>query len=162
MKKKDVAIPDKVLRKDLIELLKGGQAHITLEEVLKDLKPEICNLHPQEGVHSIYEEIEHMRIAQEDILRYTLDPTWESPEWPDGCWPSDNDKITQVILKSAVSRFFRDLKELMRLVKNPKFDLTAKIPHGEGHTYLREVLLVADHNVYHLGKIVQKLKQLGE
>jgi len=153
---------DKVLRKDLIELLKGGQAHITLEEVLKDLKPELCNVHPREGVHSIYEEIEHMRIAQEDILRYTLDPTWESPEWPDGCWSSDNDKITQVILKKTVSRFFRDLKELMRLVKNPKFDLTAQIPHGEGHTYLREVLLVADHNAYHLGKIVQKLKQLGE
>jgi uncharacterized damage-inducible protein DinB len=153
---------DKALRKNLIELLKGGQAHITLEEVLKDLKPEICKVHPQEGVHSVYEEIEHMRIAQEDILRYTLDPTWESPEWPDGYWPSDNDKITQVILKKAVSRFFRDLNELMRLVKNPKFDLTAQIPHGEGHTYLREVLLVADHNAYHLGKIVQKLKQLGE
>ena len=162
MKKKNVTIHDKALRKDLIELLKGGQAHITLEEVLKDLKPELCNLHPQEGVHSIYEEIEHMRIAQEDILRYSLDPTWKSPEWPDGYWPSDTDEITQKILKSAVSRFFRDLKELMRLVKNPKFDLTAKIPHGEGHTYLREVLLVADHNVYHLGKIVQKLKQLGE
>ncbi len=162
MKKKDVTIPDKALRKDLIELLKGGQAHITLEEVLKDLKPELCNVHPQEGVHSVYEEIEHMRIAQEDILRYTLDSTWESPEWPDGYWPSDTNKITQKILKSAVSRFFRDLKELMRLVKNPKFDLTAQIPHGEGHTYLREVLLVADHNVYHLGKIVQKLKQLGE
>ncbi len=153
---------DKALRKNLIELLKGGQAHITPEEVLKDLKPEICKVRPQEGVHSIYEEIEHMRIAQEDILRYTLDPTWESPEWPDGCWPSDNDKITQVILNGAVSGFFKDLKELKRLVRNLKFDLTAKIPHGEGHTYLREVLLVADHNAYHLGKIVQKLKQLGE
>ncbi len=153
---------DKALRKDLIELLKGGQAHITLEEVLKDLNPELCKVRPQEGVHSVYEEIEHMCIAQEDILRYILDPAWESPEWPDGYWPSDNDKITQVILKKVVSGFFRDLKELMRLVKNPKFDLSAQIPHGEGHTYLREVLLVADHNAYHLGKIVQKLKQLGE
>ncbi|MHC4183238.1 MAG: DinB family protein [Planctomycetota bacterium] len=157
-----MAMDDKALRKNLIELLKGGQAHVTPEEVLKDLKPELCSVRPQEGVHSVYEEIEHMRIAQEDILRYTLDPAWESPEWPDGYWPSDNDKLTQVILKKAVSGFFRDLKELIALVKNPKFDLTAQIPHGEGHTYLREVLLVADHNAYHLGKIVQKLKQLGE
>jgi uncharacterized damage-inducible protein DinB len=153
---------DKALRKNLIELLKGGQAHITLEEVLKDLKPELCNVRPQEGVHSAYEEIEHMRIAQEDILRYTLNPIWESPEWPDGYWPSDNDKLTQVILKKDVSRFFKDLKELMKLVNNKKFDLTAQIPYGEGHTYLREILLVADHNAYHLGKIVQKLKQLDE
>ncbi len=153
---------DKALRKDLIELLKGGQAHSTLEEVLKDLKPELCNKRPQEGTRSVYEELEHMRLAQEDILRYTLDPTWESPEWPDGFWPSDSDKITQKILSSSVSRFFKDLNELIALVKNPKFDLTAHIPHGEGHTYLREVLLVADHNAYHLGKIVRTLKQLDE
>ncbi len=97
MKKKDVTIPDKALRKDLIELLEGGQAHITLEEVLKDLKPELCKVRPQKGMHSVYEEIEHMRIAQEDILRYTLDSTWESPEWPDGYWPSDNDEVTEEI-----------------------------------------------------------------
>ncbi len=153
---------DKVLRKDLIELLKGGQAHSTLEEVLKDLKPELCNKRPQKGTRSVYEELEHMRLAQEDILRYTLDPNWESPEWPDGFWPSDTDEMTEETLSSAVSLFFKDLDELIALVKNPKFDLTALIPHGEGHTYLREVLLVADHNAYHLGKIVRTLKQLDE
>ncbi len=153
---------DKALRKDLIELLKGGQAHSTLEEVLKGLKPELCNKRPQKGTRSVYEELEHMRLAQEDILRYTLDPSWESPEWPDGFWPSDTDEMTEETLSSAVSLFFRDLDELTALVNNPKFDLTALIPHGEGHTYLREVLLVADHNAYHLGKIVRTLKQLGE
>jgi uncharacterized damage-inducible protein DinB len=153
---------DKALRKDLIELLKGGQAHYTLEEILKDLKPELCNKRSQEGTRSVYEELEHMRLAQEDILRYTLDPAWESPEWPDGFWPSDNDKMTEKNLSNAVSQFFKDLDELIALVKNPKFDLTALIPHGEGHTYLREVLLVADHNAYHLGKIVRTLSQLGE
>ena len=153
---------DKALRKELIELLKGGQAHYTLKEVLKDLKPELCNKRPQEGTRSIYEELEHMRLAQEDILRYTIDPTWESPEWPDGFCPSDNDKMTEETLSSAVSRFFSDLDEVIDLVKNPEFDLTAQIPHGEGHTYLREVLLVADHNAYHLGKIVRTLNQLGE
>jgi uncharacterized damage-inducible protein DinB len=153
---------DKALRKDLIELLKGGQAHSTLEEVLKDLKPELCNKRPQEGTRSVYEELEHMRLAQEDILRYTLDPTWKSPEWPDGFWPSDNDNMMEETLSNAVSQFFKDLDEVIELVKNPKFDLTALIPHGEDHTYLREVLLVADHNAYHLGKIVRTLSQLGE
>ncbi len=110
----------------------------------------------------MYEELEHMRLAQEDILRYTLDPTWKSPKWPDGFWPSDNDKMTEETMSSTVSRFFSDLDEAIDLVKNPEFDLTSQIPHGEGHTYLREVLLVADHNAYHLGKIVRTLSQLGE
>ncbi len=153
---------DKTLRNDLIELLKGGQAHSTLEEVLKGLTPELCNKHPQKGIRSVYEELEHMRLAQEDILRYTLDPSWESPEWPDEFWPSDNDVLTEKILKSAVSGFFSDLEEMIALVKNPEFDLTSQIPHGEGHTYLREILLVADHNSYHLGKIVRTLKQLSQ
>jgi len=154
---------DKALRRELIELLKGGQAHYTLKEVLKDLKPQLCDKRPQEGVRSVYEELEHMRLAQEDILRYTLDPDWESPEWPDGFWPTDNDEMTKEILSTSVSQFFNDLYEVIALVKNPELDLTAQIPHGEeGHTYLREILLVADHNAYHLGKIVRTLHQLGE
>ncbi len=153
---------DKTLRRDLIDLLKGGQAHPTLEEVLKDLTPELCNKHPQKGIRSVYEELEHMRLAQEDIMRYTLDPSWESPEWPDGFWPSDSDEMTEETLSSTVSKFFSDLDELIDLVKNPELDLTSHIPHGEGHTYLREILLAADHNAYHLGKIVRTLKQLGE
>ncbi|MHC4455374.1 MAG: DinB family protein [Planctomycetota bacterium] len=152
----------KSLQKDLIELLKGGQAHYTLEEVLKGLKFELCNKHLQEGIHSVYEELEHMRIAQEDILRYTLDPTWVSPEWPDKHWPSDNDELTKEILNRTVSGFLNDLDEVIALVKNSEFDLTSQIPHGEGHTYLREILLVADHNAYHFGKIVRTLTQLGE
>ncbi len=154
---------DKILRKELIELLKGGQAHSTLEEVLRDLSPELCNKQPQEGIRSAYEELEHMRLAQEDILRYTLDPSWKSPEWPDGFWPSDSEEMTEEILENTVSGFFRDLDELIALVKNPEIDLTSQIPHGEeGHTYLREILLVADHNAYHLGKVVRTLIQVAE
>ena len=104
-----------------------------------------------------------MRLAQEDILRYTLDPSWESPEWPDGFWPSDNEEMTEEILKNTISGFFSDLDELIALVQNPEIDLMSQIPHGEeGHTYLREILLVADHNSYHLGKIVRTLVQVSE
>ncbi len=154
---------DKILRKELIELLKGGQAHSTLQEVLKGLTPELCNKHPQEGIRSAYDELEHMRLAQEDILRYTIDPSWESPEWPDGFWPSNSVKFTEKILKNSVSVFFSDLDELIALVQNHEIDLMSQIPHGEdGHTYLREILLVADHNSYHLGKIVRTLVQVSE
>jgi len=153
---------DKAFRKDLIELLKGGQAHSTLEEVLKGLTPDLCNKHPQKGIRSVYEELEHMRLAQEDILRYTLNPSWKSPDWPDGFWPSDNDELTEEILNRTVSGFLNDLDEVIALVKNPEFDLTSQIPHAESHTYLREILLVADHNAYHFGKIVRTLTQLGE
>ena len=156
-----ITMDDKALRKELIVLLKGGQAHATLDEVLNDLKPELCNKRPQGRTRSVYEELEHMRLAQEDILRYTLDPEWVSPEWPDGFWPSDNDEMTEEILSNTVSQFFSDLDEVIALVKNPEFDLTELIPHGEGHTYMREVLLVADHNAYHLGKIVRTLSQLS-
>jgi hypothetical protein len=81
---------------------------------------------------------------------------------PDGFWPSDNDEMAEEILLNSVSKFFKDLDEVIAMVKNSKFDLTELIPHGEGHTYMREVLLVADHNAYHLGKIVRTLSQLGE
>lgn len=153
---------DKVLRKELIELLKGGQAHSTLEEVLTDLSPERWNKPPQEGIRTAYEELEHMRLAQEDILKYTVDPSWKSPEWPDGFWPPDDYEMTEDVLENTVSGFFRDLDELIALVKNPEIDLMSQIPHGEkGHTYLREIMLVADHNSYHLGKIVRTLVQVS-
>ena len=150
------------MRKDLVQLLKGGQAHITYEKSLSGIKPENRNIRPHKEAHSIYEELEHMRIAQEDILRYTLDENWKSPEWPDGYWPSDNDELTEKKWKKTFSGFFKDLEELIGLVKNPGFDLTAKIPHGQGRTYLREILLAADHNAYHLAKIMQIRKARGE
>ncbi len=101
-----------------------------------------------------------MRLAQEDILRYTLDPTWKSPSWPDGYWPSNNDNLTEEIWEQTVSNFFSDLDELIRFIGDSSLDLTTQIPHGEGRTYLREILLVADHNAYHVGQIVQIRKLL--
>lgn len=151
---------DKALRNNLIELLKGGQAHINAKKILAGIKPENRNIRPFAGVHSIYEELEHLRIAQEDILRYTLDENWESPSWPDGYWPADNDNLTGATWEKTVSGFFSDLDELIKLVRDTNLELTARIPHGEGRTYLREILLAADHNAYHLGQIVQVRKML--
>ncbi len=103
-----------------------------------------------------------MRIAQEDILRYTLSAQWESPKWPEGYWPNPKTKLNAAVWDSAVKGFFADLGELKALVQNREIDLTAEIPHGEGRTYLREVLLAADHNAYHTGQIVMVRKMLGD
>lgn len=153
---------DKNLRKNLVELLRGGSAHVNLEKALDDINPEIRNFRGTPNIHSIYEELEHMRIAQEDILRYTLEPGWVSPEWPEGYWPDDNDSMTDDIWDDTFGRFFNDLQSLIDLVNDNKIDLTEEIPHGEGRTFLREILLVADHNAYHVGKIIDIRKILGD
>lgn len=152
---------DAVLRKNLIELLQGGQAHITPESALAGLKPELRNVRPAADLHSVWEMLEHIRIAQEDILRYTLEASWKSPDWPDGYWPAPNETLTEEMWSVSVSGFFADLNEVFNLVQDSSLDLTDQIPHGEGRTYLREVLLVADHNAYHFGQIVQIRKLLG-
>jgi len=155
-------VKDTVLRKNLIELLRGGQAHITAKRALNGIKPEIRSVRPAAGFHSVWEELEHIRIAQEDILRYTLDASWQSPDWPNGYWPATTENLTEEMWSASVSGFFSDLEEVIALVQDSSLDLTAEIPHGEGRTYLREVLLVADHNAYHLGQIVQTRKLLGD
>jgi uncharacterized damage-inducible protein DinB len=151
-----------VLRESLVELLKEGHAHVAAERALADVKAEIRTARPAASVRSIWEELEHMRIAQEDILRYTLDASWVSPEWPAGYWPATAEGVTDEAWDASVSKFFADLEELVGLVRDPGLDLTTKIPHGGGHTHLREVLLVADHNAYHVGQIVQLRKTLGD
>ena len=153
---------DSVLRKSLVELLRGGQAHATAESALEKLSPKMRHVRPPGGPHSVWEELEHMRIAQEDILRYTFDVAWVSPSWPDGYWPKEGEPLTEARWSASVSAFFADLNEAVRSVEDPNLDLTAELPHGEGRTYLRQVLLIADHNAYHLGQIVQVRKLLGD
>lgn len=153
---------DHALRKNVTELLRGGAAHASPKDALANLDPERRNVRPAEGMHSVWEEIEHIRIAQEDILRYTLDPGWQSPDWPSGYWPSGVAEVTDEMWEESVRRFNADLDELLSLAANDRIDLTAEIPHGEGRTYLRQLLLAADHNAYHFGQIVQTRKLLGD
>ncbi len=150
------------LRANVLELLNGGTAFATLEAAIKGLKPGNRGARPAGNPHSVWEELEHMRIAQEDILRYTLDPGWKSPRWPEGYWPDPQKRPTPAMWAHTVKHFFADLAQLKSLVKNRKIDLTARIPHGEGRTYLREVLLTANHNAYHAGQIVLIRKLLGD
>lgn len=153
---------DTVLREQLVELLRGGEAHVKAEAALAGVSPEFRNVRPAGGVKSVWEELEHLRLSQEDILRYTLDASWKSPEWPEGYWPASSEPVTDEEWGASVDAFFSNLEELIQLAQDSDVDLTAKIPHGEWRTYLRELLLVADHNAYHLGQIVQARKLLGD
>ena len=151
---------DTRLRAELTDLLRGGNAHGTWDRALEGLAPAHRAQVPGPGLHSVWQLLEHVRIAQEDILRYTVDPRWTSPEWPSGYWPSVRDP-TDGQWRRSVAAFRRDLEAVLALVRNRKVDLTAPLPHGAGHTALREVLLVADHNAHHLGQIVQARRLLG-
>lgn len=153
---------ESVLRSQLVTLLRGGEARTKAESALANVGSQFRNVRPAADVHSVWEELEHLRIAQEDILRYTIDASWESPKWPDGYWPGATEKVTDEMWQASVAGFLADLEEVITLVQDSELDLTAKIPHGEGRTYLREILLVADHNAYHIGQIVQARKLLGD
>ena len=152
-------VKEDVLRKQLVDLLAGRNAHVDLATALAGLEPADRHKQPEQ-LKSVWSLLEHMRIAQEDILRYTLDPDWVSPSWPDGYWP-DAAEVTDKIWQTTLQGFKDDLAEVKALAASDR-DLTATIPHGEGRTYLRQILLVADHNAYHLGQIVDTRRALGD
>ena len=147
------------LREEVVKLLRGAQAHVSLEYAIDDLSLEWCTQSPP-GLHSVWQLLEHMRVTQEDILRYTLDPAWESPKWPDEYWPENLSFLPRETWQATRIGFERDLNSAVTLTQEAP--LTAPIPHGEGRTYLRQLLLIADHNAYHLGQIVNVRKMLGQ
>ena len=150
------------MRQNLLEFLEKGPAHATVKDALSEIKIENRHKRWDESLHTIWEELEHLRIAQEDILRFTLEPDWQSPDWPAAYWPSSNQAPSDDQWTSSLACFYSDLGEVTALVMNEKIDLSARIPHGQWRTYLREILLIIDHNAYHLGKIVQLRKLLGD
>ena len=151
-----------VLRAELVALLTKEQAHAPLEAAVAGVKEENRNRLAPGSEHTLWQLLEHLRIAQEDILRYTLDPSWRSPETMDEYWPPQAGEIDDATWERAVAACLRDRDEVVRLAGDPGRDLTRKIPHGEFRTYLRQVLLVADHNAYHVGQMVQVRKALGD
>lgn len=153
---------EKKLREELINALTKEQAHISLKSALKNLKPENRTLKPSPDLHSIWEQLEHMRITQEDILQYILDPNWVSPSWPDGHWPEKKDKITDDDWNNSISGFNNDLQQLINIARDESIDLVSVIPHAREHTYLRELLIVIDHNSYHTAQIIQTRKTIGD
>jgi DinB superfamily len=149
------------LRKHLLELLSGGSAHATFDAVIKDLPPKIRGARPANFPHSPWMLLEHIRIAQWDILEFSHNAKHVSPEWPKGYWPKTEAPPNTAAWNKSVQQFRGDLKAMQKLVANPKTDLFARIPWGDGQTILREALLLADHNAYHMAQIVDVRRMLG-
>ena len=150
------------LREHLAYLLKGGGAHIHFMDAVEGF-PEAKRGAFIAGLpHTGWQLLEHSRIAQWDILEFSRNAKHVSPGFPEGYWPKTPGPPDEAAWAEAVEGFKRDLGQMISLVKNPKTDLYARIPHGQGETILREALLVADHNAYHLGQLVDLRRALGE
>jgi uncharacterized damage-inducible protein DinB len=152
---------DKALRQHLVKLLKGGDAHADFEKTIADFPHELRGKTPKGAEHSPWQLLEHLRIAQEDILDFSTNPNYKAREWPKEYWPATTASPGAKEWDGSVKALKKDLKAICDLVEDPKTDLFAKIPHGDGQTILREALVVADHNSYHLGQIVLLRRMLG-
>jgi hypothetical protein len=151
----------KQIREHVIYLLNGGGAHVRFDDVVKDLPEELRGVKPRGFPHSAWMLLEHLRLAQWDILEFSRNSRHKSPEWPKGYWPESEAPPSAAAWNKSIQQFRKDLKLLQDVVANPKTDLYARIPWGDGQTILRETLLVADHNAYHLGQFVDLRRLLG-
>ena len=149
------------LREHLLYLLRGGGAHLDFDRAAAGLPPELQGAKPAGLPHSPWRLLEHMRIAQWDILEFSRNPRHVSPPFPDGYWPKGDAPPDPAAWDRSVAAFRTDLQAMQDLVADPGVDLFAPLPHGEGQTILREALLVADHNSYHLGQLVVVRRLLG-
>lgn len=152
---------DKELRSHVLSLLEGGNAHIKLQDAVKGFPIGKINAKAQNVPYSPWELIEHMRITQYDILDFIRNPKYRYMEWPKDYWPAKGKKADSAAWRKSISAFNRDAAELKKILKDPKTDLYAKIPHGTGQTVLREMLLVADHNAYHIGELLVVRRGIG-
>jgi hypothetical protein len=143
---------DTALRKHLIELIEGKSAHIYFEKAVYGFPVDAINTRVDSSPHTAWQLLEHIRIAQWDILEFCNDPEHESPPWPEGYWPTEDG--THKTWHASVKQVVGDLAAMEKLAGNESVDLFAPIAHGDGQTLLREILLVADHNAYHLGQLM--------
>ena len=159
--KRPAGSKDKALRDHLLYLLRDGGAHADFETAIARFPAALRGVRPRGVAHSAWSILEHMRIAQWDILEFSRDPSHVSPEFPAGYWPASTAPPSERAWNATVRAFRKDLRSMMALVEKPATDLLARIPHGAGQTILREALLVADHNAYHLGELVLLRRLLG-
>ena len=143
---------DRVLREQLIQLLIGRNAHMNFDDAVADFPMDFINRRPPAVPYTPWHIIEHIRIAQWDILEFVRDPNHISPHWPEGYWPHPEATATEFQWKESIDSFKSDLQGVESIVEDEAIDLMAEIPHAPGYTYIREVLLVADHNAYHIGE----------
>jgi len=152
---------NKALRLHVLELLRGGHAHADLDSALADFPPKLRGKKPKGAEHTAWQLLEHIRIGQWDILEFSRNAKHVSPKWPEGYWPKTEAPPSVAAWNTSIRRVRADQKAMEKLVASNKTGLFAPIPHGTGQTLLREALLVADHNAYHIGQLVLLRRLLG-
>jgi len=152
---------EQALREQLLKVIDWEEAHVPFDRAVKGIPPSMRGVVPNGWEHSAWQLVEHIRIAQADILEFSITAKYNAKKWPDDYWPKASAPRNAAAWSKSIAEIRTDRKKLQQLAKNPRVDLTAEIPHGTGQTYLREILLVAAHNSYHIGQIVSLRKQLG-
>jgi hypothetical protein len=158
---RDGRADDKSIRDHLLWLLRGGNAHLDFDSAVAGLPAKLRGVKPAGLPYSAWMLVEHMRLAQWDILEFSQNPKHVSPKWPEGYWPRAAAPPNARAWRNALAAFRRDLRSMQQLVADLATDLYARIPHGDGQTILREALLVADHNAYHLGQLIVVRRLVG-
>jgi len=148
----DTTLPDPAVRDQLLFLLKGGGAHMNLDQAVEDFPAEHINTRPPNVPYSFWHLLEHIRIAQWDILDFIRNADYEYLNWPQDYWPHPDAEADQAQWEATIAAIRSDLSALQAIIEDPATDLYSDLPHAEGYNILREVLLVADHNAYHLGE----------
>jgi hypothetical protein len=151
----------KQLREHVLYLLDGGGAHAKFNDAVKDMPEELRGVKPARLPHSAWMLLEHLRIAQWDILEFSRNSKHASPKWPEGYWPKTQVPPNAAAWNKSIKQFLKDLKAMQDLVANTKTDLYARIPWGDGQTILRQALLLADHNAYHVAQLIDVRRLVG-
>jgi hypothetical protein len=151
----------KLLRQQLVKLLKESEAHADFDAAVKDMPVALRGKRPKGAAHSPWEMLEHLRIAQWDILEFARNPKHKSPDFPSGYWPASPEPPDEKAWDKSAAKFLADREALCELASDASTDLFAKIPHGDGQTILRQALLAADHNSYHVGELILLRRILG-
>ena len=152
---------DKDLRNHLLNLLQGGHAFVPFEAAVENFPFEMTGVKPPGFDHSAWKLLEHIRITQWDIVEFSISADHVSPKWPEDHWPKEDAPASEKEWAHSVESIKRDLRKMEAIVSDPATDLFAKIPHGTGQTILREALLIAEHNAYHIGQLLMLRKILG-
>jgi hypothetical protein len=153
---------DKILREHLVKLIRGGQAFQPIEVLLQGLTVVVAGKSVPELPYTIWQLTDHMRFTLQDILEFTRNPNYTEPAWPDDYWPKEKAPASQAALSESIKAIQAGMEEMIQLVQDPGNDLYKPFPHGNGQTLLREALLVAEHNAYHLGQIMVIRRLLGD
>jgi len=155
---------DRTLQKHVRALLESSEAHIGIDDAVAGIPPHLVGVRPKGAAHTAWQLLEHLRICQRDILEFSRNPKHVSPAWPDGYWPTTDGPPNDEAWQKSIAAFHADLRAMQALVTDRKRDLFARVKHKGAkakHTLLREALLIADHNAYHIGQLVLLRRLLG-